>query len=321
MRRPIRISDLADGVIDALTSQICVLDAEGTIIAINRAWSQFRTENSPKGSRSDIGTNYLDVCQAARGDALDDATAFGAGIRAVLDGEVDYFELEYPCHAPCEERWFLARVSPLKRRRASRKSAKPIGAVVSHANITSRKKLEQRLLVAARSDFLTGLLNRRAFMEAATLALNEVQRSKVPSAMIMFDVDNFKSINDTHGHDVGDEALRIIAAAGRSQVRPEDILARLGGEEFVVLLPSITLPDAALAAERIRHAIAAVEVPSPSGAIKLTVSVGVSALAAGDANAEQALRRADAALYRAKAEGKNRVRCESGRPAALSIQQ
>jgi diguanylate cyclase (GGDEF)-like protein len=310
MRRRITLSDLAEGVIDALTSHICVLDTEGTIIALNRAWSQFRIENSPWGARSDIGANYLEVCEVTRGEERADATAFSQGIREVLAGDIEYFELEYPCHSPAEERWFLARVSPLKRH--PRKTAVPIGAVVSHANITSRKLLEQRLLVAARTDFLTGLLNRRAFMEAASLALQEVQRTQVSSALIMFDVDDFKLINDTHGHDAGDEALRSIAATVSSQMRPEDIKARLGGEEFVALMTNIAPRDVASTAERLRRAMSAVTVTGPRGEFNLTVSVGVSSIAIDDHNAEQALRRADAALYRAKAEGKNRVRYDPG---------
>jgi len=89
MRRRITQSDLAEGVIDALTSHICVLDAEGTIIALNRAWTQFRQENSPKGARSDIGINYLEVCGMTHGAEHADATAFSLGIRAVHRGEID----------------------------------------------------------------------------------------------------------------------------------------------------------------------------------------------------------------------------------------
>lgn len=149
-------------------------------------------------------------------------------------------------------------------------------------------------------------------MEAAGHALEDVKRSAASSAVIMFDVDNFKVINDTHGHDVGDEALRLIAAAASSQTRPKDVLARLGGEEFVVLLTDITPTRAAVAAERLRHAISVVEVPSPRGAFKLTVSVGVSIMAPGDADEERVLKRADSALYQAKADGKNLVRYDAG---------
>jgi len=154
-------------------------------------------------------------------------------------------------------------------------------------------------------------------MEAANHALKEAQSSGASSALIMFDVDDFKLINDTHGHDVGDEALRLIAATARSQMRDEDILARLGGEEFVALMSHAAFSDAASAAERLRRAISQVEVPSSGGTFKLTVSVGVSCIEVGDRDVEQALKRADAALYRAKAEGKNLVRFDTGYIAAL----
>lgn len=90
MRRRITLADLAEGVIDAVTSHICVLDTDGTIIAVNRAWSQYGAENSPKGARSDIGANYLAICDVTQGAERADAAAFGQGINSVLSGVDEY---------------------------------------------------------------------------------------------------------------------------------------------------------------------------------------------------------------------------------------
>jgi len=159
-------------------------------------------------------------------------------------------------------------------------------------------ELELRLI--GQSDYLTGAKTRRAFMvdlEAACVAQPDDR-----GAVIMLDLDNFKGINDRYGHAMGDEVLRAAAAACRSALRRTDVLGRLGGEEFAVLLRGMTVATAMECAERIRRSIAALRLlPDPE--LPVTVSIGVAAVTV---NAGASLAAADAALYRAKQSGRNR---------------
>lgn len=158
---------------------------------------------------------------------------------------------------------------------------------------------------AASTDPLTGLYNRRAFFEGAPQLKAAQMRKREPLAALVFDLDHFKSINDRHGHFVGDEVLKLFASVIGTSLRATDLVARFGGEEFVVLLPG-GVDEAAIAAERVRNAFEAAGRQLGTHAIGATVSVGV---AAGDPSADVSmlLMEADAALYRAKALGRNRV--------------
>jgi hypothetical protein len=118
-----------------------VVDPEGIIFAVNRAWKQFTADNSSGQFYDHIGVNYLNICCHSVGPASEEAPDFVNGLRAVLGGEREFFQIEYPCHSPMEMRWFLAQISPL-RRRSSLTGHANIGAVVSHMNITDRKFVE-----------------------------------------------------------------------------------------------------------------------------------------------------------------------------------
>jgi diguanylate cyclase (GGDEF)-like protein len=154
-------------------------------------------------------------------------------------------------------------------------------------------------------DPLTGIYNRRVLQDALARELQRSDRDGTEVALALLDIDDFKAINDVHGHDAGDEVLRRVAACGRDVLRPHDTFARIGGEEFALLTPGAGAHEALLIAERLRVAVAALDVLPDRG---VTVSVGLAAFPV-DAHDGDALRRAaDAALYRAKAAGKNR--CE-----------
>jgi diguanylate cyclase (GGDEF)-like protein len=159
--------------------------------------------------------------------------------------------------------------------------------------------------VAAATDPLTGLPNRRGFFEAARTMMAENQPATVPVSVLAFDLDNFKAINDDFGHAAGDAMLALFAAVVRKTMRGGDIVGRLGGEEFVALV-SGTLAEAAIAAERMRSAFAAATAGPDGYNIPATVSIGV-ACGSPNASIDTLIARADAALYRAKANGRNRV--------------
>lgn len=179
-------------------------------------------------------------------------------------------------------------------------------AVVAVRKVRQARRLHR----LASTDELTGLANRRALSAAAENALAQSRRDGSPLAMLMVDVDHFKRINDTHGHAFGDEVLRHLARVLAKGLRDQDRLGRLGGEEFLAVLPSTSLADARRVAERMRAAVAAAPLTGPNGPVVVTVSVGVAG--GEDASAASLIARADAALYRAKHAGRNAVAVDDG---------
>lgn len=170
----------------------------------------------------------------------------------------------------------------------------------------------KELLLVASQDSLTGLRNRRSFMDAATRDLALANRHPRPLAMLMLDVDFFKSINDTRGHAAGDEVLRQLGTLLQAAMRESDLLGRYGGEEFCMLLVDVSLDDARRSAERLRQCIEEQPIYHDAQRIAVTTSIGVAAWHAGQ-SLDQLLSEADHALYRAKAAGRNKVMASSPR--------
>ena len=170
--------------------------------------------------------------------------------------------------------------------------------------------LERRILELANTDPLTGLLNRRAFMERMEQEMSRAQREKKPLSFILADIDHFKKVNDTYGHQVGDLVLQRFTRQLSTSARPYDFLGRYGGEEFVVCLPGADGLQAGSVAERMRKQIEDMEIMLPDDArsIRITASFGVAPYAIESAgNVNLLIKKADDALYRAKEEGRNRV--------------
>ncbi|MFN3614881.1 MAG: diguanylate cyclase, partial [Rubrimonas sp.] len=165
-------------------------------------------------------------------------------------------------------------------------------------------ELERR----ATTDPLTGLPNRRAFYEMAERELIRLRRFGEQMAVLMFDVDHFKKVNDTHGHDAGDVVLRVVAERLAAVIRKTDFLARLGGEEFVVLMPKTDMEGARVVAARLLSGVRGEPIRiSNDVALTVTATLGVSLARAEDVGIDDALKRADLALYEGKAAGRNRV--------------
>lgn len=159
----------------------------------------------------------------------------------------------------------------------------------------------------ATTDPLTGVYNRRYFMNFSTNEFLRSQRYGHVFSVILMDIDNFKQINDTHGHGVGDEALKAFAANCLEILRESDVLGRIGGEEFSIILPETDLAGTLMVAERFRQAIAELNVQVDEQVVRFTVSIGITCLRQDDTGIEAVLRRADEALYLAKNGGRNRV--------------
>lgn len=176
-------------------------------------------------------------------------------------------------------------------------------------DISRRKQKERELSILASVDPLTGLLNRRSFMELLEGSIRD-SRPELPGALLLLDVDHFKRVNDTYGHPAGDQVLRDVAEVIRGSLRKGDYTARMGGEEFSVLLPSATAHDAAQLAERIRMQLENSVTETAEHRISVTISIGIAPLYGHDSRQVEKL--ADKALYDAKAQGRNRICVASG---------
>lgn len=161
----------------------------------------------------------------------------------------------------------------------------------------------------ATTDPLTGVYNRRYFMDFAAKEFLRSQRYSHMFSAIQMDIDHFKRINDSHGHAVGDEVLRAFAANCLEVLRESDVLGRVGGEEFSIILPETEMAGALIAAERFRQAIADLKVYADDEVVRVTVSIGITILRQDDTGIEAVLKRADEALYLAKNGGRNKVVC------------
>jgi diguanylate cyclase (GGDEF)-like protein/PAS domain S-box-containing protein len=277
-------------VLDSLVAPTAVLDADGTIVAVNRAWRRFGERNGGDPEAVGPGASYLDVCERA---ATLEALAAAEGIRAILGGARDEFDMDYSCHPPGEDGWFSLRVTPL--------SGVDHGAVVCHIDISDRKRFETQLIEQSVVDPLTGLPNRRSFLERLTEA--QAGPGGRDLAVLFLDLDRFKVVNDSLGHDAGDRLLAAVGARLEEAIRPTDLVARFGGDEFAVLCRSVLSEgQAAAIAERLAQAVAA-PFTVDGDEVYVTASTGIS-LAADGLSPEDLLRAADTAMYRAKRWGR-----------------
>jgi diguanylate cyclase (GGDEF)-like protein len=303
---------LARALLDALPDSTAVLDHDGGILAVNRAWRMFAVDNGGQTGATGVGMNYLELCERSAADGCADATAAAAGLRAVLDGSAVHRELEYACPSPAVNRWFLLRITPL--------AGDKTGALASHSNITRRKVAEQELALRAAADPLTGLANRgllRTRLSAALagrrnpdglaalgdladlaagpadLVVSPADLMAASTGLLYLDVDKLPVINDSYGQAAADEVLLTIGHRLTSQVRVGDTVSRLGGGQFAVLAPRIS--GGALDALRCRVA-AALEQPHliHGHLVRIPVRVGTHLAALGDP-ADGALRRAGVA--------------------------
>ncbi len=174
-------------------------------------------------------------------------------------------------------------------------------------DITERKRMEEDLRAQAATDPLTGVPNRRSFETTARREVERARRYAKPFSVLALDIDHFKRVNDTYGHDIGDIVLKGVSRICLEKLRVTDILARLGGEEFAMLLPETDIDAATNLAERLRYAIESNPIVTAKGALPVTVSLGVAQYAPNEPTIEAALKRADEAMYEAKRSGRNKI--------------
>jgi diguanylate cyclase (GGDEF)-like protein len=190
--------------------------------------------------------------------------------------------------------------------------------------LLQRSHRHATLVAASRVDSKTGLLNAIAWQREARVELTRASRTHTPLALAMLDIDHFKKVNDTYGHLAGDAVLATLAATMRALLRDYDIIGRFGGEEFCILLPHTTAAEAAQTAERLRRKLAQLIVPTGVGphsvSLQVTVSIGIAVLESSRRDLDDLIAAADAALYRAKDEGRNCVRLSHDPAASAGAQ-
>jgi diguanylate cyclase (GGDEF)-like protein/PAS domain S-box-containing protein len=266
--------------------------ADSTIVYVNPAFSRLTGYSSAeavgRSPRFLLGPNS-DTDARSR---IRESVRQNQAVRAEI---LSYTKSGQPC-------WLDANIVPLKDG-----SGRVSHFVAIERDITAAKSLEEKLTRLATRDELTGLYNRRYFKEVVEREIERAERYGHPLALLSLDIDHFKHINDAHGHEGGDRALAEFARSCGASLRGADILARIGGEEFAALLPDTPIDGAVWLAERLRRTVADLSIEHRGQRIAFTVSIGVTGHAGPGDSLSGMLRRADQALYRAKADGRNRL--------------
>jgi diguanylate cyclase (GGDEF)-like protein len=297
-------------LLDGLAWPAVVLDKRGRVALANRAWWRRMASGRGAPGACGPGADYIDVCRRASKD-LPEVGTLADALEEILRGDRTAFVHDYQVREDPEgERWFSAHCTPV--------GHGPDGVLVTHVDVTDRVKAISALAEAAAHDELTGLANRSLFLDRLRTSLDRGE----PLAVIFLDLDDFKLINDTLGHGVGDRLLVEVAQRLRGAVRPGDLVARLGGDEFTILCRGVHDTEGAhVVAERVHTAFAT---PFAVGgqARHQGVSIGcrIAVPGAGE-SADALLRDADVALYQAKGRGKDRVELFSERTRARLVRR
>jgi diguanylate cyclase (GGDEF)-like protein/PAS domain S-box-containing protein len=282
-------------IFDSISAQIAVLDQDGMVLNTNAAW---RSYMSNLGFEESVGQNYLKVL--SHFFAVDSPTVavVAAGMAAIAAGEVPNFDVPEPIRCVCGRWWFTVKITsvqdPARR------------MVVTHEDVSVLKRAELASQTLANVDNLTGAMSRQHFMCLADQELARSKRYQLPLVVLMLDLDHFKSVNDNYGHPTGDVVLKRFVQTVKGVLRESDLIGRIGGEEFAVLLPNTTQEGGCALANRIIEAVRANPVVFEKQTVAYTVSIGASYLTQQPSFGAM-LAESDAALYRAKKGGRDRL--------------
>jgi diguanylate cyclase (GGDEF)-like protein len=292
-----RMHQFVQNTLDALTTRIAILDASGSILAVNAAWRRLGGFDPLAGS-CDVGVNYLEACATAGDGRAAEAAAVASGIRDVMGRRRDEYTREYPCQVAESRRWYNVRVTRFG-------EVDSVRVVVAHEDVTQRKAAEEQLLHEAYHDSLTGLPNRALFTDRLGRAVTRVKWSPdYRFAVLFLDLDGFKVVNDSLGHVAGDELLKGIGRRIDGCVRDGDTVARLGGDEFAILMGDVRdLGDALRLVDRVRRELS-LPFMLNGHEVFTSASIGIAVSDPRYDRPVEILRDADTAMYRAKALGK-----------------
>ena len=267
-------------VVEQLTDGVIVIQNDGRIIDINPAAAA--TFGIPiEASLNQPATNFIKTSK----------------LPGLLVGLFSNAEITV------DDRSFHVLATPL-----SSDAEQPEEMALVFRDITELTRIKHEMERLAHTDFLTGLANRRFFMQRLTEETERVKRGDQSMSVLLLDMDSFKNVNDTHGHDVGDRVLQVIASVTLEVKRVADVAARIGGEEFAILLPDTDREGAITLAQRLRRTINEQMIADAKGRpIQVTASIGVATMSHSDTGLDHILTHADRALYRAKDAGRDRV--------------
>jgi len=272
---------------ESVSSAIVILEGDGTTALVNQAAATLLSIPAGETPADRLAAAMRQLRESAlNADAL-------ADIYAPLQGQLDY---DLITSWMIGDRQFEVDTHPILGDGAN-------GRIWLFNDVTAQRKVQEELRHMAGTDPLTGLANRRSFAATGQTLIDRLRREGRPMTVLMLDIDHFKSINDRFGHPVGDKVLQAMARRCRALMRENDLIARLGGEEFAVLLPYANAEEGAVIAERLRAAVAA----EPMAEVDVRVSIGGATINGEDAVLDEVLGQADKALYDAKTGGRNRV--------------
>lgn len=282
-------------VFDSISAQIAVLDQSGTIVQTNAAWENHASQFEYGVS---LGQDYLTLL--ARHFVVEPAgmETLTAGMAAVAKGDAPRFHMPEPLQCNCGRYWFTIKFTPVHDAEHR--------LVVTLEDVSELKRAELASLALANVDHLTGALSRQHFLNLAEQELARSQRYALPLVVLMLDLDHFKEVNDSYGHSAGDAVLKGFVQTVKSVLRESDVMGRIGGEEFAVLLPNTTQQGGIALANRILESVRSNPVVRGDQRISYTVSIGAGCLATQKSFAEL-LGQCDAALYLAKKAGRDRL--------------
>ncbi|MEX2533929.1 MAG: diguanylate cyclase [Nitriliruptoraceae bacterium] len=275
-------------MLEALATPTAVIDRFGVIVQVNRAWRDSSVKADANPALIGVGANYRTVCTTSANQGCEDAQAVLTALNAVLAGASELETLDYELEGPTPTWWEL-RASPL--------GGEQGGAIITHTDVTWRYQAQEKLYVKAHTDQLTGLVNRAGLYVYVQAALARARRAGTPITVMFLDVNGFKPINDTYGHEAGDRLLALLATRLRQVTRETDCVARVGGDEFVVVCETLGPKETEALIGRIQRTLAQ---PADIGpVVSVEVSVGAVTLD-GDGDFDQALADADRRMYQAK---------------------
>jgi len=289
-------------VLDALPDPVFVITEKGRYVGVfGHSDLKYYHDGHDLIGASVYEVMPLDIAQWVI-DQIHNALTAGRVVKVEYELSASQVRGLDPDAGPDDTIWFEGRMQPFPGLIQGERAI-----IWTARNINGRKKLETELLRASQTDPLTRTANRRKLMETLHENFAAFKRYGHPMSLIMFDIDHFKKLNDRFGHLAGDTVLRSLCDSCHSLLRENDLLARFGGEEFIVVLPSTPLQQALATAQRIRIDVPAAAARITSQEKKVTLSLGVSELTPQDSSYSQILHRADKALYIAKSNGRNRV--------------